>query len=68
MTNNTKSKINERMIALDKFMSEQKHLDNPQEAVQMLNQISKFFRAMNDEQRDWVNAVRWCIESRIEWK
>ena len=61
-------KINERMNQLEESLLKQEHLTNPAEFELQLLSISKYFRDMSDEDRDYLNYARIAMEDKLEWK
>ena len=61
-------KINELMNQLEKSLLKQEHLTNPEEFKLQLFALSKYFRNMSDEDRDYLNYARIAMEDELEWK
>ena len=63
-----REKLKLRFEKLEKMMTSNEHLSNKSEAIEIIESISKFWRVLNEEERDYINASRWAIEEDEEWK
>lgn len=62
-----KDKINERMDKLQAWMESNYHLEHPQEVEEHIQSVSKFWSALSEEDRDYIQGARFAIESKMEW-
>lgn len=61
-------KIKERMDQLQKWMESNHHIDNPDQVYELTMHVSKFWSALTEEDRDYVQAAQHAIEDKIVWK
>ncbi len=61
-------KIKERMDQLQKWMESNHHIDNPDQVYELTMNVSKFWSALTEEDRDYVQAAQHAIEDKIVWK
>ena len=61
-------KIKERMAQLQKWMESNHHIDNPDQVYELTMNVSKFWSALTEEDRDYVQAAQHAIEDKIVWK
>lgn len=68
--NPVRQKIKSNFDALESAMNAQRHLDHESIVeVLMLNEAcSKYWRVLDDEHRDFLNAVRFAIEEGKRWE
>ena len=70
--NPVRQKIKDTFDQLEVVMKEQKHLDIQnglfKEVLPLVAKASKYWRVLDDEHRDFLNAVRHSIEERQDWK
>lgn len=62
-----KDKIKERMDQLQDMMEENLHLTNPQEVIEKIHEVSKFWSVLSDEDRDYIHGARYAIEESVAW-
>ena len=62
-------KIKIRFDALEQAMNEQRHLDveSIDEVLLLIEGCSKFWRILDDEHKDFLNAVRLALEDQLTW-
>lgn len=68
---NVRMKIQTRLDALEDQLKAGKHLKSAEGVIAVLSTISsvsKFWRVMTDEERDFVNAARLAVEDELKWK
>jgi hypothetical protein len=63
-----REKLKLRFEKLEKMMTSNEHLSNKSEVIETVESISKFWRILNEEERDYINVARWAIEDDKEWK
>lgn len=61
-------KIKERMDQLQEWMEGNHHLQNPDDVLDLIDSVSKFWIALQDEDRDYIHGARYAIEEKMEWK
>ena len=70
--NNVREKLKNRLDELEAALNAGKHLDIKnglfQEVLPLVESLSKYFRIMSDEDRDFFNAAKYAIEEQKEWK
>ena len=70
MQSKLRTKIQERLDALEANMIANKHIEDPSNIVSVLVQtrdIAKFWSALSEEERDFIHCVRIAVEEQIEW-
>ena len=63
-----KEKINERLDVLQSKLKNGNHLDNPSEIEELIESISKFWSVLEDEDREYIQAARYAIDNKMDWK
>ena len=70
--NPVRQKIKDTFDQLEVVMKEQKHLDIQnglfKEVLPLVAKASKFWRVLDDEHRDFLNAARYAIEKGKRWE
>lgn len=68
--NKIREKIKSNFDALEKVMHQQKHLeeDSIVEMLILIDACSKYWRVLDDEDRDFLNAVRYAVEEQKRWE
>ncbi len=64
-------KIQTRLDTLETQLKSGDHLQSAEGVIAVLTTIasvSKFWRDLSDEERDFVNAARLAIEDQMVWK
>lgn len=62
-----RDKIKQRMDDLQSMMENNIHLTNPDKVEIQISSVSKFWSALDDEDRDYIHGARHALEERIEW-
>lgn len=63
-----KQTINNRLNNLEVLMLDQKHLTNPEVVLECIDNITKFWSALNDEDKDYVEAAKYALDKKLEWQ
>lgn len=63
-----RDKIKQRMDDLQSMMENNIHLTNPDKVEIQISSVSKFWSALDDEDRDYIHGARHALEERIEWR
>lgn len=61
-------KINTRMDQLQQLLESNHHLVHPEECVELIQSVTKFWRRLSDEDKDYIHAAQWAIEEQNSWK
>lgn len=64
---NVKDKIKERMDQLQEWMESNHHLKHPDQVEMLIHSITKFWSALSEEDRDYIQGARFAIESKMDW-
>ncbi len=67
---NVRVKIQARLDALETQLKAGEHLHSVEGVIAVLTTIasvSKFWRVLSDEERDFINAARLAIEDQMAW-
>jgi hypothetical protein len=60
-------KIKERMDQLQEWMEGNYHLENPDDVLDIIESVSKFWSVLSEEDRDYIHGARYAIEEKMEW-
>jgi hypothetical protein len=63
-----RTKINLRLDELEDMMNNNQHLTEPELVSEKADSIGKFWSVLSDEDKDYVDGVRWAIEEKVIWK
>lgn len=63
-----RDKIKVRLDEVEKLMKDQAHLEDPETVLGVVTTVSKFWSALSEDERDFINSVRYAIEDQEEWK
>jgi len=61
-------KINSRMDKIQEQMEANIHLTDPDEVLNNIINVSKFWSILSEEDRDYLQAARDAIEEKIKWQ
>ncbi|MCR9126755.1 MAG: hypothetical protein NXH82_11570 [Rhodobacteraceae bacterium] len=64
-------KIQTRLEMLETQLKAGEHLRSAEGVIAVLmtiGAVSKFWRVLTDEERDFVNAAKMAVEDGLEWK
>lgn len=64
---NVREKIKLRMDTLQKKMEANAHLKHPKDVEEHIQTVSKFWPALSEEDRDYIDGCRHAIEEQISW-
>ena len=62
-----KQKIQNRMNELQIMMESQIHLSSPQQILNQIDSVSKFWTVLKEEDREYIEACRFAIEKKLSW-
>jgi len=73
MTETIREKIQTRLDLLERGLKAGKHLHSEKdndilEVIKLVESISKFWRILTDEEKDFVHAARIAITEQLPWK
>ena len=63
-----RKKIELRLDEIEDLMNSNSHLANPEELDEKVSNVSKFWSVLSEEDRDFIQGVRWAIEEKVKWK
>lgn len=68
--NKIREKIKNNLDALEDAMRDQRHLeeDGIVAVLILIAACSKYWRVLTDDDRDWLNAVRYAVEEQKRWE
>ena len=55
------------MDTLQKKMEANAHLKHPKDVEEHIQTVSKFWPALSEEDRDYIDGCRHAIEEQISW-
>lgn len=59
--------INKRMDILQTWMEENYHLTRPEVVLEHIETVSKFWSALSEEDREYIQCAIYAIEEKTEW-
>ncbi|UWQ18956.1 hypothetical protein [Jannaschia sp. M317] len=68
---NVREKTQTRLDTLETQLKAGDHLQSAEDVIAVLTTIasvSKFWRVLTDDERDFVNAAKMAVEEGLEWK
>jgi len=68
LTKPLQQKIKQRMDQLQGWMESNHHLENPDDVLDLIQSVSKFWSALQEEDRDYIHGAQYAIEEKTEWK
>ena len=60
-------KIKSRMDHLQQLMEGNNHLDRPEYVLDVVESVSKFWSALEDEDKEYIQIASDCIRKGTEW-
>jgi hypothetical protein len=63
-----REKINARMDVLQKMMEDNVHLDDPNTVEMQIENVSKFWSVLSEEDRDYIHGAKFALEEQTVWK
>ena len=61
-------KIANRLDDLERLMGEQKHLTHSEHVEHVIDSVSKFWSVLNEEEKEYLQAARYALDKKAEWK
>jgi hypothetical protein len=68
MSSLLKQKINDRLDALQLHLDAREHFTNPEHVLECIENITKFWSILEEDQKDFLDCSRYAVEKQIEWK
>lgn len=62
-----KLKIDARLDHLQQLMEGQAHIDRPEYVSDVIKSITKFWRALDEQDKDYVECSKYALEEGLEW-
>jgi len=62
-----KEKINDFMNTLQKNMENGDHINNQYAVQEVINNVSKFWSILSEEDREYIQAAQQAIDESISW-
>jgi hypothetical protein len=56
------------MDLLESLLNNNTHISNPDSVLETIESVSKFWSALSEEDRDYLQAARWATESMRPWR
>jgi len=63
-----REKIDSRMDHLQQLMEGNNHLSRPEYVLDVIESVSKFWSALTEEDKDYIQCAQHAIENEMEWK
>ena len=65
---NLRQKISKRMDTVQWCMETQLHIIDPSLVADQIEQVSKFWSALSEEDRDYIDCAKYALDEKMEWK
>jgi hypothetical protein len=62
-----RTKLIQRMDALQGLMESNVHLDEPEQVIDLLSKIKFAWSALSEEDREYIECVEYAIETQSSW-
>jgi hypothetical protein len=62
-----REKIKSKMDHLQKCMEGQAHIDRPEYTSDVIESVSKFWSALDDEDKDYIHCATYALENKKQW-
>jgi hypothetical protein len=66
-TTTIRQRIGERLNLLESMLTAQKHITNPDDVLEAIASVSKFYSVLTEEQREFVQAARLAVDEQKVW-
>ena len=63
-----RKKIELRLDEIEDLMNANEHLKDPNTIEEKVSNVSKFWSVLSEEDRDFIEGVRWATEEKAVWK
>lgn len=63
-----RNKITSRLDEIEDLMNINMHVTHPQDILERVSNVSKFWSVLSDEDKDFIEAVKWATEEKAIWK
>jgi hypothetical protein len=60
-------RINESLDTIEQKMKAQEHLTNTEEMLNLISDVEALWNYMNEDDREFIGAVRYSIRTQIRW-
>ena len=62
-----REKLKSRIDKLEGIMQSNEYLNNPLEAMQLINKLSNYWGVLAEEDREFIQAAQMAIEDKLVW-
>jgi hypothetical protein len=62
-----REQIKSRMDHLQELMEGQAHIDRPEYTSDVIESVSKFWSALDDEDKDYIHCATYALENKKQW-
>lgn len=62
-----REKIVERLDAVELLMKKQTHLVDDVRVLEALDGVEKFWKALSEDEKDFIGAVRFAVRTKYRW-
>ena len=66
-TTTIRQRIEERLNLLESMLTSQEHITNPDDVLEAIASVSKFYSVLTEEQREFIQAARLAVVERRDW-
>lgn len=63
-----REKIESRLTDLEHWLEKNYHLTNPDEVIELIESISKFWSILDEGDKEYIQSARYAVEQKKDWK
>lgn len=63
-----REKINDRMDLVQQYMESNLHLKDPHAVIVAIENVTKFWSVLSEEDQDYLHVARDAVEDGREWR
>jgi hypothetical protein len=63
-TTTIRQRIEDRLNLLESMLTSQEHITNPDDVLEAIASVSKFYSVLTEEQREFIQAARFAVEEQ----
>lgn len=67
MDDTIKNKIKNRMNHLQELMEGNNHLERPEYVLDVIDSVSKFWSALDEDDKEYIQCAQYAVEQKREW-
>lgn len=66
--NSIREKIESRLDSIEEKMKKQLHLKDADAIIEEIEGVTKFWSALNEEEKEFIGAIRFAIRAQHRWE